>query len=161
MRLRDYEHRFRRAGLPLWIEGYSASTDVFNRVVPLLALVFFGEMLGATSLDWSLAANIGAAAGGLAILIAAGVVVNRIRGRPALALPEEVGRVELTAFVLLPALLPLAFGGQWRSALVTAAANAALLALIYGIVGYGLLSIVRWALARLLSQLASSLALLT
>jgi hypothetical protein len=161
VRLRDYEHRFRRAGLPLWIEGYSASTDVFNRVVPLLALVFFGEMLGATSLDWSLAANIGAAAGGLAILIAAGVVVNRIRGRPALALPEEVGRVELTAFVLLPALLPLAFGGQWRSALVTAAANAALLALIYGIVGYGLLSIVRWALARLLSQLASSLALLT
>jgi len=160
-RLRDYERRFRRAGLPLLIEDYSASRDVFNRVVPLLALVFFGEMLGATSLDWSLAANIGAALGGLAILLAAGVVVNRVRGRHALALPDDVGRLELGAFVLLPALLPLAFGGQWRSAVVTAAANAALLALIYGIVGYGLLSILRWALARLLSQLASSLALLT
>jgi hypothetical protein len=160
-RLGDYERRFRRAGLPLLIEDYSASRDVFNRVVPLLALVFFGEMLGATSLDWSLAANIGAALGGLAILLATGVVVNRVRGRPALALPDDVGRLELGAFVLLPAILPLAFGGQWRSAVVTAAANAALLALIYGIVGYGLLSILRWALARLLSQLASSLALLT
>jgi hypothetical protein len=160
-RLREYERRFRRAGLPLWIEGYSASRDVFNRAVPLLVLVFFGEMLGATSLDWSLAANVAAALGGLAILIAAGAVVNRIRGRPALALPEEVGRVELTAFVVLPALLPLAFGGQWRSAIVTAAANAALLGLIYAVVGYGILSILRWALARLLSQLASSLALLT
>jgi hypothetical protein len=159
--LGDYERRFRRAGLPLLIEDYSASTDVFNRVVPLLALVFFGEMLGATSLDWSLAANIGAALGGLAILLAAGAIVNRVRGRPPLALPDDIGRPELAAFVLLPALLPLAFGGQWRSAVVTAAANAALLALIYGIVGYGLLSILRWALARLLSQLASSLALLT
>jgi hypothetical protein len=117
-RLREYERRFRRAGLPLWIEGYSASRDVFNRAVPLLALVFFGEVVGATSLDWSLGANIAAALGGLAILFAAGAVVNRTRGRPALALPEEVGRVELAAFVVLPAILPLAFGGQWRSALV-------------------------------------------
>ncbi len=80
--------------------------------------------------------------------------------RPLLALPEDVGRGELAAFVALPALLPLIFGGQWRSAAVTAAANLALLALIYGVVGYGLLSIVRWVFARLLSQLASSLALL-
>jgi hypothetical protein len=159
-RLREYERRFRRAGLPLWIEGYSASTDVFNRVLPLLALVFFGEMLGATSLDWSLAANVGAALGALMILIAAGAIVNHLKGRPALALPEQIGSVELAIFVLLPALLPLAFGGQWRSALVTAAANTALLALIYAIVGYGLLSIIRWALARLLSQLAASFALL-
>jgi hypothetical protein len=160
-RLSAYEHRFRRAGLPLLIEDYSAATNVFNRAVPLLVLVFFGEMLGATSLDWSFAANVGAALGGLAILLCAGVVVNRIRGRPAFAVPDDVGRVELGAFVLLPALLPLAFGGQWRSALVTAAANAALLALIYVVVGYGLVSIVRWALARLLTQLISSLALLT
>jgi hypothetical protein len=160
-RLGDYERRFRRAGLPLLIEDYSASTNVFNRAAPLLALVFLGEMLGATSLDWSPWANVAAALGGLTLLLAAAAVVNRVRGRPALAVPDDIGRLELGAFVLLPALLPLAFGGQWRSALVTAAANAALLALIYGVIGYGLLSIVRWALARLLSQLASSLALLT
>ena len=160
-RLSAYERRFRRAGLPLLIEDYSASTNVFNRAVPLLVLVFFGEMLGATSLDWSFAANVGAALGGLAVLLCAGAIVNRVRGRRAFALPDDIGRIELVAFVLLPALLPLAFGGQWRSALVTAGANVALLVLIYGVVGYGLLSIVRWALERLLTQLIASLALLT
>ena len=64
-RLADYEHGFRRAGLPLLIEGFSASTDVFNRAAPLLALVFLGEMLGAIQLDWSLLGNIAAALGGL------------------------------------------------------------------------------------------------
>ena len=68
-RLAEYEHRFRRAGLPLLIEGYSASTDVFNRAVPLLGLVFLAEMLGAIQLDWSLLGNVAAALGGLAILL--------------------------------------------------------------------------------------------
>jgi hypothetical protein len=63
--------------------------------------------------------------------------------------------------VLVPALLPLVFGGQVTSALVTAGGNLLLLALIYGIVGIGLLSIVRWAAGRLVSQLAASLVLLT
>ena len=142
------------------IEGFSASTDVFNRAAPLLALVFGAEMLGAIQLDWSLLGNVAAALGGLAILLAAAIVMNRAAGRPLLTLPEKVGRAELSAFVVLPALLPLIFGGQWRSAAVTAAANLALLALIYAVVGYGLSSIVRWVFARLLSQLASSLALL-
>jgi hypothetical protein len=161
MRLADYERRFRRAGLPLLTEDFSASTNVFNRAAPLLALVFLGEMLGAVKLDWSLLANIAAAVGGLAILLVAAGAVNRLRGRPLLAVPEDVGRVELSAFVLLPALLPLVFGGQWRSAAVTAASNIALLGLIYAVFGYGLPSILRWVLTRLLSQLASSLTLLT
>ena len=41
-----YERRFRRAGLPLFIEDYSPATDIFNRAVPLLGLVFIGELLG-------------------------------------------------------------------------------------------------------------------
>ena len=48
--LAEYEHRFRRAGLPLFIEDYSATRDIFNRVAPLLALVFIAEMLGAIDL---------------------------------------------------------------------------------------------------------------
>jgi hypothetical protein len=43
-RIAELERGFRRAGLPLFIEGHSASTDVYNRVVPLLGLVFLGEM---------------------------------------------------------------------------------------------------------------------
>jgi hypothetical protein len=39
--------------------------------------------------------------------------------------------------VLLPAALPLIFGGQWGSALVTAAANVLLLAFAFGVIRYG------------------------
>ncbi len=152
--------RFKQAGLPLFDEEFSASTNVFNRAAPLLALVFLGEMFGAIQLDWSLAANLAAALGGLAILLAAWILLNRIRGRPLLAVPEDVGRAELAGFVLIPALLPLIFGGQGRSALGTAAANAALLLVIYAVLGYGLPSIVGWVFRRLLRQLQASVTLL-
>jgi hypothetical protein len=159
--LADYERRFRRAGLPLFIEGHSARTDVFNRAVPLLALVFLAEVLGAVDLEWSLLANAGALAGGLAIVLVALGLVNRARGRPFASVPRQVGRTELAVFVVVPALLPLVFGGQTTSALVTAAGNALLLVAIYGVVGYGLLSIVRWAAVRLAGQLAASFLLLS
>lgn len=159
--LADYERRFRRAGLPLFIEGYSASTDVFNRAVPLLALVFIGELFGALNLNWSVAANLGSIVGALALVLAAIAALNRSRGRPAVAIPQDLGRLELALFVLLPSVLPLIFGGQWRSAVATAGGNLVILGLVYATFGYGLPSIVRWALTRLVSQLAASLSLLT
>lgn len=159
-RIAELERGFRRAGLPLFIGDYSATTDVYNRVVPLLGLVLLGEMLGALNLEWSPLANVAAALGGLAILLVAVALINRRNGHPPLAVPQRVGKTELAAFVLLPALLPLIFGGQWRSALFTALGNLALLALIYGVVGYGLVWIVRWVLGRLAGQLRSSLGLI-
>ena len=80
-RIDECRRRFRESGLPLFDEDFSASTNVFNRAAPLLALVFLGEMLGAIRLDWSLGANM-AAIGGLAILLAAGMAVNHYRRRP-------------------------------------------------------------------------------
>lgn len=157
----EYEQRFRRAGLPLFIEGYAPATDIFNRAVPLLGLVFFCEMLGAIDLEWSVGANFAAAVGGLAILLVAIAASNRMRGRPARSFPRTVGWPELSGFVLLPALIPIVFGGQWRSGLITGFGNLLILALILGVVGFGLLSILRWAGARLISQLASSLELIT
>jgi hypothetical protein len=156
----DYERQFRRAGLPLFIENYSATGDIFTRAVPILAFVFIAEMLGAISLDWSPLANVAAALGGLAILVGSFGIVNRLRGRPFLALPDRVGRIELALFVLLPALLPLIFGGQVRSAIVTAVGNLLLLGFLYLVIGYGLLSTLRWGSVRLLSQLAMSVATL-
>lgn len=55
--LAEYERHFRRSGLPLFIEDYSASEDVFTRALPLLGLVFVAEMLGAIELDWPLLLN--------------------------------------------------------------------------------------------------------
>jgi hypothetical protein len=159
-RLEAYEERFRVAGLPLFDEDFSAATDVFNRAAPLLALVFVAEMLGAIKLEWSLLATLAAALGGLAILLVAAGLVNRWRGRPFWSIPEDVQAPELAAFVLLPALLPLIFGGQVTSALVTAAANLALLGAIYAVVGYGLPSILIWVARRLAKQLLASFMLL-
>ncbi|MFL5843030.1 MAG: hypothetical protein ACJ77Z_21505 [Thermoleophilaceae bacterium] len=133
---------------------------MFTRAVPILAFMFVAEMLGAVKLDWSPLANVAAALGGLAILVGSFGVVNRLRGRRFLALPERVGRTEIALFILLPALLPLIFGGQVRSALVTAGGNALLVVLLYLVIGYGLLSTIRWGALRILSQLALSVATL-
>ena len=158
-RLASYEEGFRPAGLPLFDEDFSASTDVFNRAAPLLALVFVAEMLGAIKLEWSLLANVAAAIAGLLILLGAGAIINLARGRPLGSIPSHVDRPELSAFVIVPALLPLIFGGQGWSALLTALANLALLGLIYAVVGYGLPSIMRWVGRRLWRQLFTSLTL--
>lgn len=158
-RLKAYEDGFRRAGLPLFVAERSAARDIFNRAVPLLGLVFGGEMLGALNLDWSPFANLVALAGALGLLLAAIAAVNRSRGRPAVAVPEEVGPLELAGFVLIPAAIPLVFGGQWVSALVTAGANLVLLGLVYAVYGLGLISILRWTLGRLLGQVRASLEL--
>jgi len=159
--LEAYERRFRRAGLPLFIEGYSAREDIWTRAAPLLALVFLGETLGATQLDWPLAANVAAVAGGLAIVLGAFGTLNIARGRPFWSLPHQIRPAELAAFVLIPAALPLIFGGQVGSAALTVAFNLVLLGLAYVVVGYGLIGIIRWTAPRLLEQLAASVAVLS
>jgi len=156
-----YERRLRRAGLPLLIEDYSAYEDIFTRAVPLLSLVVTGQLLGAVDRDWPWWGNLLALLGAMAIVVGGVALVNHRRARPLLSVPDRVGPIELTAFVLVPALLPLVFGGQVTSALVTAGGNLALLLVIYLVVGIGLLSILGWTAARLVGQLAASLMLLT
>jgi hypothetical protein len=157
--LAAYERRFRAAGLPLLIEDYSASEDIFTRVAPLLAFVAFLEVFGAVDLSWPWWANLLTVLGALAVLLGALALRNRARGRRALAIPERITTPELAGFVLVPALLPVIFNQQLTSALVTALGNAALLLVAWGVVGFGLLSIVRWAASRLLTQLAASIPL--
>jgi hypothetical protein len=155
-----YERQFRRAGLPLFVEGFSASTDVFNRASPLLGLIFLGELLGAGQLDWTWWQNVLAIGGGLAILLLAFGLINVAKGRTFRTVPETIGAAELTGFVVIPALLPLIFGGQAGSAVATAAGNLALVAVIYAIGAYGLPSIIRWVFARIALQLRSALVLI-
>jgi hypothetical protein len=123
-------------------------------------VIFVGELLGAGQLDWTWWQNLLAVLGALAIVVIGIALMNVAQGRPPRAVPARIGRTELAAFVLLPALLPLIFGGQLGSAAVTAAANLAILLVIYAVFVYGLLAILRWVLARLAGQLASSLGLL-
>jgi hypothetical protein len=159
-RLQEYERSFRRAGLPLFSEDFSAAEDVFNRAAPLLGLVFFGELLGAIDLAWPWWQNLLALAGGLAVLLGAFGLINKAQGRPFSAIPQRLGRAELTGFVLIPALLPALFNEQYTSAAVTVAANLALLGLIYAVGSLGLVAILRWVVARFASQLRSALGLI-
>jgi hypothetical protein len=144
----------------MFVEGFSASTDVFNRAAPFLGLVFLGEILGAGQLDWPWWQNVLAVLGGLLLLLVGMAVINVSQGRPARAIPDRLGKTELAAFVLLPALLPVIFGGQVGSAVSTIGANLLILFLIYAVFVFGLLAILRWVFARLAGQLRSSLGLL-
>jgi hypothetical protein len=152
----DYEAAFRRAGLPSFIAARTAREDVWTRALPVLGLVLALEVLGAVDLQLSLAANAALLLAAAALLVGGLVAVNAVRGRALLAGPAQVGTPELVGFVALPSLLPLVLNGQPVSALVTALANVLLLALLYGVIGYGVVSIVRWAGRRLLGQLSTA-----
>jgi hypothetical protein len=147
------ERWFVARGLPHFIEGYSASRDVFKRAMPALALVFVAEVVAdAPSTDYAWWENALAVVGALAAFAAFWLVTNRLRGRPVLAPPEHMGAPELAVFVVWPAIVPIALGGQWRSALVTAGVNVFLVSAIYIGTSYGVLPMTRWAASRTLLQ---------
>src|SRR5262249_25558469 len=139
-----YERRFRRSGLPVFIEDYSATHDIFTRATPLFVLVFVAEMVGATSLDWSWWQDLLAAITGLVVLVCGFGALNVARGRRFWSLPTRLGIPELAGFVLLPALLPLAFEGQLRQSAGIAVGNLVLVGLVYLIVGFGLSATIFW-----------------
>jgi hypothetical protein len=159
-RLSRTEQWFVDRGVPHFIADYSASRDVLTRAVPLLTLILLFEVAGATKLDWPVWLNVVAAAGGLCLVLGVWAGANALRGRPLLARPGRVGLAEAAVFVIAPALLPLVFGAQERSALATAAGNAVLLGGIYLATSYGLVPMLRWAAGRLVRQLGSIFGLL-
>lgn len=153
----DCERVFRRNGLPMLVQGHTVRRDVFGRAAPFLLLVLLAQLAGATNLSWSTTTNVLAVAGALVVVIGGYTLLNRLRGRAWSTLPQEIAGPELAFFVLVPALLPLLFGGQWGAAVLTAAANLLVLGLTWFAVQYGLLSTLWWGLARAIDELGSSL----
>lgn len=151
--LRHVEDWFLDRGTPHLIEGYSARQDVLTRMVPLLSLVALLEVIAAGDLEWRWWQNVLAALGGLVVLVAAVAVVNRLRGRPALARPDRLGPVELGLFLLGPPAIALGFGHP-DQALAVVAANAALFPIAYLVTSYGLLPLTRWATVRMVREIA-------
>jgi len=156
----DTERWFIDRGVPHFIRRYSASRDVFTRVLPILTAIFLLEMLGALNFTWAAWVNVLAAAGGFGLLLGVWVLANVLRDRPPLARPDQVGRIELVVFVLAPAALPLVFGGQMGSAALTVAGNLTLLGAIYIVTSYGLVPMTRWGVIYVARQLGSLLNLL-
>jgi hypothetical protein len=148
--IRATERWFVRRGLPHFVYRFRSSRDVWVAVVPVVLLLFVIEIgVLAPNEDYPILGSIAAVVGGVAALLAVWAVVNRLRGRRWLARPDRVGPVEVLVFVLGPALIPLAFGGQWRSAIVTAGVNLAVLALAYLERRYAVVSLATWTLRNL------------
>ena len=158
-RIEELERGFRREGLPNLILDFSVAEDVFTRAIPFLTLVFVLEVVNAMDVEagW---ANLLLVLGGAAILIGAFGVLNLMRRRPFLSVPERVGRPELAAFVVLPGLLPIVFSGQLLFGFNTMLVNAALLLIVYLVIGFGVVSLVRWTGRRFFTQLGASLSVL-
>jgi hypothetical protein len=154
------ERWFLKRGLPHFIADYSPTRDVLTRAVPLLTLIFLFEVANAPSRDFPIWLDIVAVVTGLVILLGAWMVANRVRGRPLLARPVDVGVFEVAVFVFVPPAIPLVFGGQWRSALATAIGNALLLAVIYLGTSFGIVPMTRWAAARTVRELEQVVSLL-
>lgn len=158
--LAEVEGWFISRGVPHLIDDYSATRDVFTRSLPVLTLIVVVEVFFAGNLEWPWWANALAVPAGLAAVLSAWALANRLRGRAPLARPDDIGAPELAVFVLAPALLPLIFGGDASDAAVTAGVNAGLLAVIYLTTSYALIPMTRWAGVYLLRQLGSVLSLL-
>ena len=158
--VRNVERWFLARGIPHFIEDYSATRDVFTRTLPVLTLVVLFELIGALNFAWAWWVNVGVAAAGLLALVGVWAGTNALRHQRLLARPHRVGPTELGLFVLAPAALPLAAGGQWLTALNTAIGNLVLLGLIYVSTSYGLVPMTRWAAGRFRHQLGDVLGLL-
>jgi hypothetical protein len=158
-RVAELERSFRRAGLPTFVRGYSAR-QAFAKALPLLTVVFVLEILNALNSDFGFWTNVGFLAGGTAISLGIIGMLNLARGQTFLSVPRRVGLAEMIVFVVVPSVLPLLFGGQQTSAVVTLVGNTALLGLVYLVLGFGAISILEWAVRRFVSLFAASLTVL-
>ncbi len=159
-RLREVERWFRRRGTPHLTEDYTATDDVFTRMVPVLTALAVVEVFGALNAEFRWWQNLLAGVGGLALLLAIWAGLNTLRHRPRLARPERVGPAEIATFVLAPAIITFVISQQVGQAATLAAVNLALLGAVYLVTSYGLLPLTRWALVKIRRELGAVAGLL-
>ena len=154
--VRATERWFVSRGLPHFVYRFRTSRDVWVAVVPIVLLLFVIEIaVLAPNEEYPILGSIAAVIGGVVVLVAVWMVTNKLRGRGWIARPDRIGPVEVLLFVLGPALIPLAFGGQWRSAIITAAINFVVLGLAYLERRYAVVSLARWTLEHLANRIRS------
>lgn len=124
---------------------------MWNRALPALSVLFVLGMVA--ELGLVAFAGIGAFLGGLGLLVAVWLGLNRVRHQPIFALPHRVGRLEPVLFVLVPTLVSVLSEGGWTDPAVTLVSALVLLGLVYVVTSYGLVAITRYVLAELSDQL--------
>ena len=147
------ERWFIRRGLPHVIDDYSATEDVFTRAVPFLSVVFFLEVFASFDDRFDGWGQFGVFVAAIAILTAAVLAVNRIRGRSPFQLPDEIGIPELSVFVFIPALLPVLFSDErWWRFIAVVGLNVIILVGSYLVTSYGLVPMIRFGAEQMLKR---------
>jgi hypothetical protein len=146
------EQWFVSRGIPHLMADYSARTDIWTRALPLLGIGYLLGGLNALDLNRSLGWNVVVSVVVLIILALTWALMNRLRHRPFLSRPKEIGPPELAVFVIGPA-LPSAIFGQWGDAAQALIEGIVILAVIYLVTSYGLVPMFGWAAKRARAQI--------
>ena len=117
------------------------------------------QILFNVNLDWPWWLNVLSVIGALAAVTGVWMGINALRRRKLLALPDEVGPVEMLVFLLTSPALTGFILGDWESAAFGILGNALLLLGAYLTVGFGLLPILRWGARRLIRDATDVLGL--
>ncbi len=150
------EHWFVLRGVPHFVESKTDGSilDTWTRALPLLVIGYLLRGFNALNLaEWSVLRNVAVSFAVVAMLIAAWVLSNRLRGVASFARPTDIDTPELALFLLGPAIPILAFE-QLGDAIESVVLGCLLLALIYGWSSYGVGLLLRWGWHRGWSQLA-------
>lgn len=149
------EKWLRSQGLPHLIEDYNAKSDILTRTTPFLALVFLSEISFAFGDRFSGWAQSGVVVLFMIIFLGAAVLVNWLRGRRLIQLPDDIGYLELLLFIFLPALpvLLTTTDGLLETFVAVVVANVLLLLLAYLVTSYGILPMTIWAFKFMMHQL--------
>lgn len=149
---RDQTDRwFLAQGVPHFIVGYSARTDVWTRAVPTLSILFVLGLVG--ELGFAALTGLGTFVIGIALVVGVWLGLNRLRGQPVFALPRQVGRLEPTLFVAVPTVVSALRSDTWIDPALTLVVGALLLGTVYAVTSYGLVAITRFVLGELSVQL--------
>jgi len=149
------ERWFVNRGLPHLIDHYSATEDVLTRTAPFLTIVVFAEFFLAFGDRWSgwsqalvFFAGIGAMLAGLAL-------VNRLRGRRLVQLPDDIGVLEGLLYFALP-IIPTVVGAEGAVAgniITIVIVNAVILVSSYLITSWGLFPMFGWSVGQIRAQI--------
>lgn len=155
-RHRDRTERwFIRRGLPHLIDHYSVREDVLTRMVPFLAFVVFLELFLAFGDRWEGWGQAAVFVGCVALGVVAFALINRIRGRRLVQLPDRVGVLEIVLYLVLP-VVPTAVGSQnavAENVIVVVVLNVLILLVAFVVTSWGLLPMIRWSIGQLRAQI--------
>ena len=155
-RHRDRTERwFIRRGLPHLIDHYSVREDVLTRMFPFLAFVVFLELFLAFGDRWEGWGQAAVFIGCVALGVVAFALINRVRGRRLVQLPDRVGVLEIVLYLVLP-VVPTAVGSQnavAENVFVVVVLNVLILLVAFVVTSWGLLPMIRWSIGQLRAQI--------